>query len=341
MSELPEPLTPADCDLQDQGWFPFYVDKLRSSRWWRKASHLARSINVDLWAAAWKEVPAASLPDDDQELAQLAGYGRDVEGWKAVREEVLAPWLRTSDGRLYHRTLSEAALDVFERKQKREENRAADAERKRIARAALAERAATKKGKKPKLGGEKTSGECPPDVRSITTQHNTGQNSTLEFDASASVARWKERLPRILAECPKIDAASPAIRSEVGPLVQLEREGCDPDLDIVPAIMAISDRWTGRKRMFSWRVDALAETAHGNRELRLKGLNNGRGTSRSARGGSQARGMAGVAERRMLLAGDDAQRDDGRSGPRSERERLDAMLNDDGDGADQAISGTG
>ncbi|WP_236577873.1 YdaU family protein [Burkholderia glumae] len=37
---------------------------------------------VMLWCASWHQVPAASLPDDDRVLAQLAGYGRVVTEWK-------------------------------------------------------------------------------------------------------------------------------------------------------------------------------------------------------------------------------------------------------------------
>lgn len=36
---------------------------------------------VLLWCAAWHQVPAASLPDDDAQLAKFAGYGRVVKEW--------------------------------------------------------------------------------------------------------------------------------------------------------------------------------------------------------------------------------------------------------------------
>jgi hypothetical protein len=41
---------------------------------------------VLLWCAAWHQVPAASLPDNDTELANLAGYGRVVKEWRKVRD---------------------------------------------------------------------------------------------------------------------------------------------------------------------------------------------------------------------------------------------------------------
>lgn len=66
-----------------------------------------------LWCAAWHQVPAASLPDDDIELASLAGYGRmafSVKEWKKVRAEALTGFVKCSDGRLYHMVIAEKAV---------------------------------------------------------------------------------------------------------------------------------------------------------------------------------------------------------------------------------------
>jgi hypothetical protein len=112
---LPAPLTPAGCDLTSHTYFPLHYDRLLRSRWWRRASDLARSRNMDLWAHAFREVPSASLPDDDADLADMAGFGRDLAAFLAVKTELLEPWVRCSDGRWYHPTLAEVATELWGR----------------------------------------------------------------------------------------------------------------------------------------------------------------------------------------------------------------------------------
>jgi hypothetical protein len=66
---------------------------------------------VLLWAAAWHQVPAGSLPDDDAALARLAGLGRDLKTWKRLRPDVLRGFRAFSDGRLYHRVVCEKVIE--------------------------------------------------------------------------------------------------------------------------------------------------------------------------------------------------------------------------------------
>lgn len=74
---------------------------------------------VLLWCASWHQVPAASLPDDDIILAQLAGYGRVVKEWKKLRSGSLRGWVKCCDGRLYHPVVAEKANEAWARKQSR------------------------------------------------------------------------------------------------------------------------------------------------------------------------------------------------------------------------------
>lgn len=109
----PAPLTPPDCDLTGYGWFPLHHRRLKQSEWWLSASDLARSRNVDLWCEAYEQIPAASLPDSDVVLARLAGFGRDVEGFRATKAEIMGAWVLCSDGRWYHPTLATVALEAW------------------------------------------------------------------------------------------------------------------------------------------------------------------------------------------------------------------------------------
>jgi hypothetical protein len=112
---VPDPLVPAGVDLSGNDWFPFYPSRVRRSRWWRTASDMARARNIMLWGEAWHAVPAGSLPDDDDELAEAAGFGMDTCGFQAVKAEIMAPWVLCSDGRWHHPTVAEMALEAWER----------------------------------------------------------------------------------------------------------------------------------------------------------------------------------------------------------------------------------
>ncbi len=124
MSDLPAPLTPADCDLRGLEWMPLYGDRLFSSETWLLASPEGKVAALALWWAAWKQAPAGSLPDNDRVLSQLAGYGVAVKAWQAIREEAMRGWVLCSDGRLYHRVVCELAVEAWDRRVRDRERKA-------------------------------------------------------------------------------------------------------------------------------------------------------------------------------------------------------------------------
>lgn len=95
-------------------WFPLAHRRLRKSKWWRRASDLARARNVMLWGEAYDATPAGSLPDDDDELAEAAGFGLDVEKFLLHKAEIMAPWVLCADERWYHPTVCEVVLETWE-----------------------------------------------------------------------------------------------------------------------------------------------------------------------------------------------------------------------------------
>lgn len=113
------PLTPGDCDLRDFAFMPLDVVRLRDSDLAATEDPEACWAAVLLWAASWHQVPAASLPDDDRVLANLAGYGRVVREWQKVRAGALRGWLRCTDGRLYHPVVAEKANEAWKGKLER------------------------------------------------------------------------------------------------------------------------------------------------------------------------------------------------------------------------------
>jgi hypothetical protein len=121
LSDLPAPLTPADCDLSDFPYMELDVRRLRDSKFASTPNGDAFRAGILLWCAAWHQTPAASLPDDDIELASLAGYGRmpfSVKEWRKVRAEALHGFVKCSDERLYHPVIAEKAVHAFIAKDK-------------------------------------------------------------------------------------------------------------------------------------------------------------------------------------------------------------------------------
>lgn len=114
---LPEPLVPVDTDLRDFPYMPLDVVRLRDSGLSAAPDGEVFRACVLSWCVSWHQVPAASLPDDDADLAWLLGYGRDVRGWKKLRSTgALRGWIKCSDGRLYHPTVAEKALEASQKR---------------------------------------------------------------------------------------------------------------------------------------------------------------------------------------------------------------------------------
>lgn len=129
-ASLPAPLVPAEVDLRDFQYMELDVRRLRDSRFGAEVSGDAFRAGVMLWCASWHQVPAGSLPDDDIELANLAGYGRFVKEWKKSRDQALQGFTKCSDGRLYHETVCEKATQAWNAKLQHQYERAKDRLRK-------------------------------------------------------------------------------------------------------------------------------------------------------------------------------------------------------------------
>ncbi len=113
------PLVPADVDLTDFEFMPLSVIKLRDSGLASDEPPEVCWAAVLLWCAAWHQVPAASIPDNDQWQAKHAGYksrGRIDPAWSKVREGALRNFVKCADGRLYHTTVAKKALEAWESK---------------------------------------------------------------------------------------------------------------------------------------------------------------------------------------------------------------------------------
>jgi hypothetical protein len=120
---LPDPLVPADVDLRGLEYMPLFGNHLFGSEFNSGCSDAEWRAGVTLWWASWNQVPAASLPNNDTALARLADLGRDVKGWRKVKQRALHGFVECLDGRLYHRFLSKQALVAWEKRVKEREKK--------------------------------------------------------------------------------------------------------------------------------------------------------------------------------------------------------------------------
>lgn len=123
------PLVPAEVDLRGMPFMPLDVNRLRDSDLSISATGDEFRAAVLLWCASWNQVPAASLPSDDKTLAAYAGYGRDLKGWRKVKDGALRGFVSCSDGRLYHPVVAEKAMEAWEERVDYREKRDNESER--------------------------------------------------------------------------------------------------------------------------------------------------------------------------------------------------------------------
>ena len=126
-AQLPEPLTPVDCDLRGLPFMPLDTVRLLDSDFFALASAEEFRAGLVLWCKSWQQVPAGSLPDDDRILAHLSG-ARDR--WCDIRDMSLHGWVKCSDGRLYHPVVCEKAMEALPQRREYRSKRAEANERK-------------------------------------------------------------------------------------------------------------------------------------------------------------------------------------------------------------------
>jgi hypothetical protein len=110
-----EPPYPAD--LEAKGWnLDLDYERIEQSDTWAIASPEQRPWLLMLWMIAWRQSPVATLPDNDRLIA--ARIGLPIEKFVEWREVLLSGWELATDGRLYHRTLTQHALRMAEKRSK-------------------------------------------------------------------------------------------------------------------------------------------------------------------------------------------------------------------------------
>jgi len=116
---LPAPLVQGDVDTSRLDGFMLDTVKLLGSELLALSTGDEFKAAVVLWCRAWKQRPAASLPDDDRILASFAMV--PLAKWKRLRPMALRGFVKCSDGRLYHKVLSADAVRAGKAHKQRQE----------------------------------------------------------------------------------------------------------------------------------------------------------------------------------------------------------------------------
>ncbi len=126
-SDLPDPLTPPDCDLRGLPFMPLEVGRLLDSDMFAESTGDEFKAAVALWSKSWTQIPAASLPNKDKVLAHFSG---NAEKWKRIKAGAMRGWILCSDDRWYHPVVAEKALAALPGREEFNNKRSAEAQRK-------------------------------------------------------------------------------------------------------------------------------------------------------------------------------------------------------------------
>lgn len=124
-TSLPLPL-PADVDLSGMDFMPVFDSRLTKSKAWLRAKNWRGGgpglgfCLFNLWIAAFRAVPAGSLEDDDDVLADAANC--DIAYWTEIKDKALTGW-QLAEGRWHHPVVSQICWGLWrQRLEKRHEN---------------------------------------------------------------------------------------------------------------------------------------------------------------------------------------------------------------------------
>lgn len=232
---------------------PLEVQRLRKSRSWLLARRKPEIgfYMINLWSAAWHNVPAGSLEDDDDVLADQAMC--DSKRWPKVRDEALRGWVRASDGRLYHNVLTEKVLEAWEAKRAQRARTAAATEARKAKKQRNEERNVPRDVGRNDQRNDERNGKRDDNATFTKGQgqgQREGKGEKKESSNSASFSQTsapETPLDRLMVAM-KLDHKAlhrrPSFREFPALFQEWKAQGCDPERDIWPTIERIAARKT-------------------------------------------------------------------------------------------------
>lgn len=122
MTDMMQPPYPPDCRAKGYR-FEIDYERINQSDTWALASPEQRPWLVMLWLIAWQQTPCGTLPSDDQLIA--ARLGMSLPMFFANKDVLLRNWLKHSDERLYHPTITELVREKIARRDRETQRKAA------------------------------------------------------------------------------------------------------------------------------------------------------------------------------------------------------------------------
>jgi hypothetical protein len=108
---------PYPSDIEAKGWsLDLDYERIEQSDTWAIASSEQRPWLLMLWLVSWRQVPAASLPNNHKLIA--ARLGMPLEKFTEWADVLLSGWELATDGRLYHKTLTNHVLSMANKRNK-------------------------------------------------------------------------------------------------------------------------------------------------------------------------------------------------------------------------------
>lgn len=113
---------PYAADTRAKGWrFELDHERIRQSDTWALAPAEVRPWLLMLWMVAWEQTPCGSMPNDDSLIC--ARIGMPPKTFAKVKAPLMRGWWLASDGRLYHKTITERVLEMQEWRRKEMERK--------------------------------------------------------------------------------------------------------------------------------------------------------------------------------------------------------------------------
>jgi hypothetical protein len=251
----PAPFTNAKVDTDGAPAFMLDAQALLTSDLMMLSSPAEFKAAIRLWCWAWyNQEPAASLPDNDIELAAYANV--PLAAWKKMRPMALRGFVECSDGRLYHPILSADANRLHE---------------KRVANEKRTE-AATRKRNEDR--NKQRDVERDVDSRTPMSDENGQRNVVPVFRLPSSVEKETptpppSEAPTPPAEPPPEPPATTATIQPVGHRIAVKRimvggvelvRAALATGELAEVVKAFSARWQGREDEWKIAADGLMLT---------------------------------------------------------------------------------
>lgn len=248
---MAEPLVPADADLRDFHFMPLDVARLINSDLAAIATGEEFKAAVLLWCKCWHQVPASSLPNDERMLAHLAGYGRDLRGWKRVKDVALRGFILCADGRLYHPVIAEKVVEALAAKEK-QRARTSNATMARMSRSA-------QRDVRHSVNRDDQRNEKRDDKRNVDRNVHQGTGTGTEKNGVVVARARDPDLETRLREAAGWQSEPHPNLAVTGQIEALIDAGADLEADVLPVVRALAPQ-ARTKTSWKYFVSAIART---------------------------------------------------------------------------------